>query len=243
MTGQRKQPERPKITQEHTRFAPRVAAVAQDMYRHTMETIDRRFGTPPSAAAQKMLSGVVGLSLRFSSASNALCSHPLPGSIAGSDYFTISEIQPPEDSWIRGQSDEQMRGYPGRIINMELLYGEPGDASVQTWAAKLYAVPETPPVLVDEGAAKGFIQRFDPKGSWDTATAAGTYLEKMPEHHIHFPEAAELSVVLDGLTTIYDDIAIKRYLHSCRTESEYLRRDDPAFEPDRIWFLAQENKC
>lgn len=211
-------PDRPKIGKEHREFGDQVAVIARDMSAFTLKTITDRFGQPPSEDARQSLRYHAETDIFFNGAGERTHSRWLQGNIAGSDIFALSLLQLPTEAG----EDVQ---YPGRIIHMNLGYLMSDGQLEQSHL--LYSGRDTPPIMAHESRVSAPGKNLP---NPDMLSSLSKFVELLPESTFHFPEAKELTIIVGGLSALYDEINFGSVLERCVGQYEH------EVSPDLTWF-------
>lgn len=176
-------PERPHITSHHREFHKRLTAFGIQFAEAAFAQIQEHCVPFPDELTRETVETSFHHSIDFKKDARHA------GSIAAGDSFAFKELLLVDE----GVDNEDLSA--GRILELDVLAGS------SLWVARLYAGPDTPPMLFDKETISASTDSRIGKGSTDLRSA-GIYLEEFPETKLCYPEGDELALILRGLSHV-----------------------------------------
>lgn len=209
--------ERPPITPVHAQFQSLITAAAVKMTDAAIAGTRQYLGEPPSATLLASIAAEFTYSLTFIHRDSE-ASRLIQGDIAGSDYVSYCNVEVSEEQ-LAEDKDYEGRFFPGRLLRFQLHYGLP--QPLQTIGFRIASGPETPPIMVHEGAfyTEPRTQLVDPYKLSNLSLTA----KYLPENALYYPNKDELQTLLNGLQYVHNDLSVWTGLHKIE---EMMEEDD-----------------
>jgi hypothetical protein len=231
-----KKPERPPITEVHKSFYKKVVLAAQHLADVAVQRAIAAAGTEPPELTRDLLHDFATMALDFRGPGQPIQhSRAFEGNIAGSHFFTLNTISLPDEGLPRAGAKTNPL-FAGRLLSMTLLYGGPKLDEAQLWKTRLYTGQGTPPVFVNEEAARKFLIQTRPVD--DNLADLWRLQESLPEKKFfHYPTSEELMVVLkNGLLAASADVDCLHVVEAANYD--IAEREDPSLTDDTAWLAT-----